>query len=238
MKIKNRYGDIVEGTMVEFHQEYNYILRHGYLSKPGQAVTHAKAKQDRSLAAAQKKLAATCGQAYVNSNFMPSDKRPVEVRIAEAITAELNAQSKPPVQIRRAQNSSSQGVTSTPNASTRAFSLADAQRKLRASGVVWQGVTDQPGVDNTPQSKPVQQQPQAPAQQVRQSQAHIKPSNEAVQAELKRNPTFAEALRGRPDLFRNDLVLQPYLEAAVTQGSKMQRVIHCAATGEMMIVKP
>jgi hypothetical protein len=127
VQIKTRYGEVRDGTWEEFWTEHNFILMHGFQTKPQQQVAHAK--EDHSFAAAQRRIAKEMGEGFMREWGGP-DNRPLEQKIASEVARQLGPQAQPtPVQ-------HSQPARSTPEVIT----LADAQRRLREAGVSWSGV--------------------------------------------------------------------------------------------------
>jgi hypothetical protein len=107
MQIKDRYGNIREGTGKEFWTELNYIKMHGFKSKP---VAHAA--EDHSLIAAQAMARKDLGPGFLK-DFFPDSKSPEQKTVD-------------PVQVRN---------PSVSNQATGKFTLADAQRKAREDGI-------------------------------------------------------------------------------------------------------
>lgn len=146
VQIKDRYGVIREGSWTEFWTEHNFIQMHGFQTKPSQSVAHSA--EDRSLAAAQGRIAKAMGPGFMDGLF-GSDKRPLEQRIASEVARQLAQQKPSTVALHSRQPQSNQNATTSIVTQARKFTLADAQKRLREAGVSWPGVTDRPGTQRT-----------------------------------------------------------------------------------------
>jgi hypothetical protein len=244
VKIRDANGQVREGTWAEFWQDYHNTLKHGYQSPSKKKVEHAA--QDHSLAAAQREMAKTMGKGFMDA-FGGGDRRPIEQKIAQEVVKQLNIHA--PKSQETMHTPATQSIT-TPKAKHQRFSLADASRALRESGISdWPGqLSKTEATARYAAQSPTQpvQQSQQPTQivqsvqtsKVQQSSTEKVPTKEQIRHVFKRDPMLSVLMMRRPDMFEDHPFWAPYYRELMAQSSQARRVTHSSVCGPTMIVKP